>query len=353
MTRLSTTLPSFFLLLFALALHTLAQEKAPSKSSETQVAAEMAKAATLFLSTLDDATRATVQLAYEDPARRDWHNIPKPWRKGLSLREMSGPQKQACLALVETAMSPSGFRKAKQVMQLETNIREGEKDLVNGAIRDPERYYLTIFGRPAERGEWGWSFEGHHFSLNIAIRDQVIIGDTPSFLGANPATVRINVEGGPAVGSRTLVDEEQIAFDLLQTLSPEQHLSALIASKPPNEYQNPGSPTPPQLPTEGLPASKMTPEQKALLKKLLATYCGNFTNSIAERRMRDLQDADWDRLHFAWAGASEPGQGHYYRVSGPSLLLEFVNVQADPAGNPANHIHTIWRNLRHDFGGLN
>ncbi len=264
--------------------HAYSQDKGAtsnqSPSSIGELAKSMAQAADSFLKTLDAETRQRTVLAFEDPARRDWHNIPKPWRKGLQIRDMTPPQREACMALVATALSPVGLEKAKQIMVLEANIREGEKHLVDGAIRDPERYFLTIFGKPGERGAWGWSFEGHHLSINISIRDQAIIGDTPTFMGANPATVRLMVEGGPKVGSRTLAQEEQLAFELTQSLDEVQKKQAIIASEAPKEYHDPGHPVPPQLGLEGLPASRMSPIQQAKLRELLQVYCQNFATPL-------------------------------------------------------------------------
>jgi hypothetical protein len=310
----------------------------------------MTQAANDFLAALDADERELATMAFDDPARLDWHNIPKPERKGLQLRDMTPEQQERCHALLRAALSESGYAKLQNILALENNLREGEKNLTGGHLRDPLRYFLTIFGAPAATGEWGWSFEGHHLSLNFVIRDGQVVADTPSFWGANPATVKIAVDGGPDVGVRTLTDEEQLAFDLVAALDDAQRKRAVIAAEAPADYRGPGTPEPPQESPAGLPAADMSAKQKAILESLLRCYTGHLADELAGARWQELESAGLDRVHFAWLGAQQPGQPHAYRVQGPTFVLELVNYQSDPAGNPANHIHSVWRRLPADFG---
>ena len=321
-----------------------AQQPAPATTEE------MTRAATKFLESLSPAEKAKVEMSFDDPARQDWHNIPKPQRKGLQIREMSQAQRQLCHALVKTGLSDSGYAKAVKIMALEANLKEGEKNLTNSPLRDTERYFLTIFGKPAMTGLWGWSFEGHHLSLNFVVKDGQIVADSPSFWGANPATVHVLVEGGPAVGTRTLGDEEQLAFDLLNSFSDAQKAKAVIADKAPADYRAAGQPKSPTRVNEGLPAKELTADQQKILKSLLETYCSHLNPAVAKSRLKEIESDGFGQMYFAWAGGTKPGIGHYYRVEGPSFVLELVNVQSDPAGNTANHIHSVWRNPKGDFG---
>lgn len=316
-------------------------------------AESMAAAAKAFLDALTPEQRSEAIVPFDGPERRDWHNIPKADRKGVEFGELSEEQRKLALALLRTALSEQGYDKSLKIMALENNLREGEKNFSGAPLRDPERYFITIFGEPADAGAWGWSFEGHHFSQNLAIKDGRVVGDTPSFWGANPATVSIFVDGGPEVGTRTLASEEQLAFDLLDSLEPSQAAEAIIAEKAPADYRGPGQPEPPRSAPEGLAAGKMTDEQRQILRKLLAAYCDNQAPELAAARLAEIDAARLERVHFAWMGAAEPGVGHAYRVQGPTFLLELVNIQSDPAGNPANHIHSVWRSLSHDFGVAN
>jgi hypothetical protein len=332
---------------FVSTMSTLATAQAPQGRT---VGVNMIAAAEKFLASLDAEDRELATMDFDDPKRLDWHNIPKPERKGLQLRDMSEQQQQLCHALLRTALSEAGYAKAVQILSLENNLREGEKNLTNGQLRDPLRYFLTIFGQPTAGGTWGWSFEGHHLSLNFVLEDGQIVSDTPSFWGANPATVKIHVDGGPDVGVRTLADEEQLAFDLVAALNDEQRAKAVIAAEAPADYRGPGSPQPPAAPPAGLAAAEMSEAQRATLRKLLETYCGHLADDVAKARLAEIDAAGWDKVHFAWQGAQEPGTPHAYRVQGPTFVLELVNFQADPAGNPANHIHSVWRRLPTDFG---
>lgn len=308
----------------------------------------MTDAAQKYLAALTPQQLKQVSLSFDDPARRDWHNIPKPVRKGLQIREMSPELRVLCHDLLKAGLSDVGYEKAVHIMALEGYLLIGEQG--KGPFRDPERYFLTIFGTPAHDSTWGWSFEGHHFSLNFVIQNDQVVGETPSFWGANPATVKAFIEGGPEMGVRTLRDEEQLAFDLVNSLTPAQRTKAVIAEKAPADYRNAGKPTPPSAPQEGLAGSELTPEQQAKLWSLLSTYYNHLEEDIATTRLNEIKADGLENVYFAWLGATEPGIGHSYRVQGPTFVLELVNIQADPAGNKANHIHSVWRSLKRDFG---
>ena len=323
----------------------------PSVEALGQSPAEsMTAAANAFLAGLSPEQRSEAIVAFDAPERRDWHNIPKDDRKGVEFGELDADQQKLALALLRSALSDDGYDKALKIMALENNLREGEKNLQGAPLRDPERYFITVFGEPSDKGTWGWSFEGHHFSQNLVVHDGKVVGDTPSFWGANPATVKIFVEGGPEVGTRTLDQEESRAFALLASLDPAQLNAALIADKAPVDYRGPGQPEPPRSAPEGIQAADLKNAQKEILRSLLVAYCNNLAPELASARLAEIEAAGLDRVHFAWLGATEPGVGHAYRVQGPTFLLELVNIQSDPAGNPANHIHSVWRSLKHDFG---
>ena len=335
-------------LLLLIALQLIARQTATAQAKSP--AESMTAAANAFLAALTAEQRTEAALPFETPLRRDWHNIPKEDRKGVEFGELNAEQQQLALALLRSALSDVGYEKATRIMSLENNLREGEKNVAGAPFRDPERYFITIFGEPAGKGAWGWSFEGHHFSQNFVVHDGKVVGDTPSFWGANPATVKIFIEGGPEVGTRTLAQEEQLAFDLLASLDASQRAVAVIADKAPADYRGPGQPEPPRTAPEGIQASKFTDAQREKLQALLAAYCNNLAPELAAARLAEIEAAGAERVHFAWLGATEPGVGHAYRIQGPTFLLELVNIQSDPAGNPANHIHSVWRSLNHDFG---
>ncbi len=330
-----------------LILSVRAAEPAPDTSA---VGAAMATAAQDYLAGLSADQLAKAVMDFDDPARLDWHNIPKPERKGVQIRDLSPDQRKLCHALLRAGLSETGYDKAVKIMSLEANLREGEQGQQGTPFRDPERYFLTIFGKPGSEGAWGWSFEGHHFSLNFVIRDGAVVSDSPSFWGANPATVKVFIKGGPETGTRTLANEEQLAFDLVNALDETQRKRAIIAAKAPDDYRAAGQPQPPHTAPEGIAAADLTEAQRKALWSLLEVYSGHLADELAAVRLDEIKGSGLERVYFAWSGATEPGVGHSFRIQGPTFVLELVNIQSDPAGNKANHIHSVWRSLKGDFG---
>jgi hypothetical protein len=314
----------------------------------TTVGGTMTLAATEFLATLSPDKLARAKLAYDTPKRVGWHFIPLAERKGLQVKDMTEAQRKSAHALLASALSQSGYTKATRIMRLEALLRELEKTRKDGPIRDPERYYFTVFGTPTNADRWGLSVEGHHLSLNFVVDHGRIASSTPSFFGANPAEVKRSFEGVES-GTRVLRDEEELAFDLLQSLTAEQRKTAVIAAKAPLEIRNAGKPQPPTDAPEGLAAREMTPEQTTALRKLIEVYAKNLPAEAADSRLAAMDTAGIGKVYFAWSGADKPGIGHYYRIQGPTLLIEFINVQPDAEGNPANHIHSVWRDPAGDF----
>ena len=301
-----------------------------------------------FLSTLDDKQKSAALLPYDTPKRVGWHFIPMDERKGLVLREMNSSQRTAALRLVRAALSESGYDKATKIMMLEGVLRslEGEGRRWE---RDPNKYYLTLFGQPTNEGVWGLSFEGHHLSLNFVCRDGVVVDSTPQFFAANPGIIMNDVEGPLGKGTRVLRLEEELAFELVGALTDDQKSTAMIAEKAPKEIRFAGEAQPKVGDPEGIPFSELKSDQKELLKQLVLVYVDSVADKVAKRRRKLIEDNGWENVHFAWAGATEPGIGHYYRVRGKGFLIELVNTQPDAAGNPANHIHCVWRDITGDF----
>ena len=309
----------------------------------------MADAAGKFLGTLSPDQRAKAELAYDAPERTDWQIIPKSTRKGVQIREMSPDQRKAALDLLKASLSEVGYGKATKIMELENLLAELEKKKVGGNLRDPERYFFTVFGKPTTSGKWGLSIEGHHLSLNFVIEKGHVVSSTPTAYATNPATVMGDYHPAAKKGTRVLAKEETLAFDLLASLSPDQRKLALIADTAPKEVHNLGLPQTLADAAAGIPAARLREDQQGTLRALIDEYAGFLPADIAKERLEAIEKAGIGTVHFAWAGADKPGIGHYFRIQGPSFLIEFVNVQPDAAGNPANHIHTLWRDTAGDF----
>jgi len=309
---------------------------------------KMADAATKFLATLtpEQKTKATFDVDHKE--RLNWFFTPrqdankKTTRKGLPLEEMSQDQRAAALALVRAGTSQEGYKKATTIMSLEAILRELEKG--GAMVRDPNWYFFTIFGEPSKTGKWGWRVEGHHLALNFLIDGGRVVSATPAFFGANPATVK----AGPRKGLRTLPEAEDIARELFKSLDEDQKKAALQSKAHPEVQENKAAPSPGD-PT-GLAGAKMNEMQKQLLMKLIESYAVRLPEDVATAEIEAVKKDGIDSVHFAYFGGTEPGQAYTYRIHGPGFVAEFLNVQADSAKNPANHIHSAWRHIKGDFG---
>ena len=310
---------------------------AAATASAHSPAEEMAQAATNFVAALTPEQQAKAVYEWKDEERFDWHFIPKP-RKGLPFKEMTAAQRALAHALISSGLSQRGFAKAATIMSLEQVLFDLED---KAPRRNAELYYLTIFGKPGN-DTWGWRVEGHHLSLNFALKEGEVLGVTPSFFGANPA----KVQAGPRKGLRPLASEEDLGRQLVKSLNAEQRKVAVIATDAPRDIITGNDRKGKLLEPLGISSANLTPPQQELLLALLKDYLFRYRNEIAESALKKIQSPNHQPpLHFAWAGGLEPGQGHYYRIQGPAFLIEYDCTQDN-----ANHIHTVWRDLEHDFG---
>ena len=309
----------------------------------------MTVAAQDFLESLDEEQRQTAVMDYDDAARVDWHFIPKDTRKGVRIKDMNDGQRRKARKLLRSCLGKVGFGKATMIMAMEGVLGELEKENPGRFARDPELYYFTLFGEPTNEGRWGLSIEGHHMSLNFVINNGEVVSSTPTVLCANPSIIPDDL-AGVRKGTRVLAVEELLAFELLDSLKDGRRTAAVIAEQAPREVRAAGEAQPPQEDAVGLPAGEMDRQQRAILRALLGSYLSIVNSDVAAARVDAIEEAGFDNIHFAWAGASTPGTGHYYRIQGPTFLVEFVNTQPDAAGTPASHIHLIWRDTAGDFG---
>jgi hypothetical protein len=220
-------------------------------------------------------------------------------------------------------------------MSLEQILLELEQG--KGPLRDPERYFLTIFGTPSDRGKWGWRVEGHHLSLNFLLEDGKIVATTPSFFGANPGEVR--------QGLRTLADREDTALRLVQALDGNQKKTAIASPEAPKEIRAAGTPQPPTDSAPGIAYTDLTSNQRELLRALVESYSSDMPGEVSKAWLDEIRQAGPERIKLSWTGPADRTEPHAYRVQGPTFLIEFNNTQ-----NGANHIHSIWRNMLGDFG---
>ncbi len=306
---------------------------AAPRSDASKAADEMAQAAQSFWASLTLEQQAKAGFEFKDAERKNWHYVPKD-RKGLPLKEMAAAQRHLAYAFLGTVLSQRGNLEALTVMSLEQIIL----DLDLNPKWDPERYYFSIFGKPAPGATWGWRVEGRHLALNGTVVRGKIFAATPTFIGALPVLTK----EGPRKGLRVLGRQDDLGFELLKSLSEEQRKTAVLEIKVPGDViSSPGRKASPLEP-QGLAASKMTPPQAELLMTLVREFVERHRTEVSAQILDRLDKA---KIHFAWAGALEPGKGHYYRIQGPTFLIEHDNVQTG-----ANHIHSVWRDFEGDFG---
>jgi hypothetical protein len=314
---------------FVFTLASLAAAELPST-------ALMKSAAEGFLASLDEAKRAKAAFPMDAADRENFRYTPRE-RSGLPLKEMDEVQRKAAMKLLESALSDKGRLKAMQVITLEGVLAEIEK---RPEYRDAGRYYVSIFGKPGDAAGWAWKFEGHHLSLNYAIHgDKVAV--TPSFMGANPAEVR----EGAHKGLRPFGAEEDLARALAVVLLEGGKTGVRFSEKAPAEILTGENRAATALEPVGIAADEMTAAQKKALFDLVSEYTGRHRKDLAEADMRKITAAGIGRIRFGWAGGLKRGEAFYYRVQGPTFLMECANTQ-----NDANHIHTTWRDFGGDYG---
>jgi len=357
-----------------------------------ETAGRMADAASAWLDSLDDTQRTTAQLPWpSEQERHRWYYTPTD-HGGLPLSGMRPAQQRLAMRVVATGLSRPGYVTVCTVMGLENVLDEVEgwqTDWGRERGRDPQLYWLRIFGQPGWGEPWSWRFGGHHVSVQHAVVDGRVQANTPCFLGANPAE-------SPLLGPdplRPLGAAEDLARDLMRAFDDEQAARALLSPVAPVDIVSGNRPRVGEgdlpLPMseiwrglftdarlagqaeslqrtaetraglraehydalslgaapKGLPASGMSASQRERLRALLWTFLGRIPDELAEREAAKFAGDKLDGVHFAWAGGIERGQPHYYRLQGPRLLAEYDNTQ-----NEVNHVHTVWRDPEGDFG---
>ncbi|MBL7259525.1 DUF3500 domain-containing protein [Paractinoplanes lichenicola] len=362
-------------------------------SDRRELAAEMAGAAQAWLGLLsaeqhETAAGARPAAGASDDERRRWFYTPTD-HGGLTFHQQRPAQQQAAMRLVATGLSRAGYVTVATIIGLENVLDHADGfvttfDRERG--RDPGLYYLRVFGEPG-RGTWGWRFGGHHVSLNNLVADGEVVATTPCFLGADPASSELL---GGAV-NRPLARVEDLARELVGSLTEEQRRRAILSAKAPADlvtgnrttigegdriislagiWRGPFADPEQQdklqelsdrideaagfadadhealeytVRAKGVAGADLSAAQRDLLRALLATYFDRVPAAVSP--LPAYEGSSLDAVHFAWAGATEPGEPHYYRVQGPRLLLEWDNTQ-----RAANHAHSVWRDPANDFG---
>ena len=311
---------------------------ASAQQARIDLTQEMVEATNAFVSSLSVQQRNNGVYTFEDEERFNWHFIPRD-RKGVPFRSMSDSQRAAAQNVLQTFFSAKGYQRAEAVRSLESVLAEIE---VNGRFdRDPELYFLTIFGTPGLDSNWALRYEGHHLAYNWTFVSGMGIASSPQFFGSNPAEVR----SGEKIGTRVLSVEEDLGRDLVSALSADQKKMAILDLEVPGDIFTAAEREITRLENSGISYSELNSRQKRMLIALINELASMQSEVIAEARMASIRSEGLEDIKFVWIGGIERGDPHYYRVQGSGFLIEYDNTQ-----NNANHIHLVWRDFTGDFG---
>jgi hypothetical protein len=309
-----------------------------AQQSRIELTREMVRVTNSFLSGLSTMQRNSATYEFDDEERLNWHFIPRP-RNGVPLKSMNENQIRYARELLQTFFSADGFQKSENVRGLETVLAGIE---VNGRFdRDPDLYFITVFGTPSFDGDWALRYEGHHQAFNWTFVGGQGVSSSPQFFGSNPAEVR----SGPRQGTRVLSAEEDIARNLVTSLDASQATQAILNLETPRDIYTGAEKEIEPLDDQGIAFSALSSPQKQNLILLIQELVSTQPTVIAQARMATIREQGMDDIKFAWIGSTERGDAHYYRVQGPGFLIEYDNTQ-----NNANHVHLVWRDFTGDFG---
>jgi hypothetical protein len=334
------------------AITVLAQQAARSPvlataATPADATARIVAAAQAVLAALDDAGRTTVQFPYDGPQKTRWSNLPSPMfeRRGLRLADATEPQRAAVMKLLATALSRDGYQKVLNIMEGDEVLRQngggrgvgrGGPGGRGGPAFGRDQYYLAFLGTPSTTQPWMLQHGGHHLAINLTIGGSQA-SMTPSLPAAQPAT--FTVEGRTV---RPLGDENDKAFALVNALDATQRGQAILNYRVADLVLGPGQDGRTIQP-EGLRASSMTPAQQTMLLGIIEEWAGIMTDAYAAPRMAEIT-GNLPQTWFAWSGPTTNGSAAYFRVQGPTIVIEYA-----PQGG-VDHIHTIYRDPTNDYG---
>jgi hypothetical protein len=295
-----------------------------------------------FLESLSAAARARATFPITGAERTRWHwTVPSlvP-RNGLPLGAMTAAQRKLALALLRSSTSPKGHRKALDIMALQGVLQRMSTGL--GDPFDPDLYFVSVFGTPGSRA-WGWRLEGHHLSRHFTVVGGTVVPE-PFFLGAWPTRAG-SAYRSVARGYRTMPREEDAAREIVRSVDGRLRRRAVFSSESLTDHitQNAAYVSPPErigVLTRDLPSAG-----QARVLEIVRTYLANHPPALARDALARIDRAGLARIRFGWAGSMRPGEPHYYRLQGPTFLLEFDNSR-----NEGTHIHSVWRDFQRDFG---
>jgi hypothetical protein len=331
------------LLCSGLAVNTYSQNN-PATDKAT---GEIAAAAKTFLATLDEAQRGKAVYDFKDDAQRKrWSNLPTSFvkRGGLRMGDLTKPQRDAVMAVLAAALSPEGYEKVVQIVEGDELLKKNDRGGPGGAGGTPmfgrDEYYISLLGEPSATKPWMIQFGGHHLGLNITfVGEQGTLA--PSHTGSQPAIYELE---GKTV--RPLGHETDKAFAFLSSLDEPQRKQAILGFQMRDLVLGPGRDGQTIQP-EGIKGSALTGQQREMLLDLAGEWTGIMHEAVAKAKMDEMKK-NIAETWFAWSGPTEKGGAAYFRIQGPTVIIEYAPQRL--GGDPTKHIHTIYRDPTNDYG---
>jgi Protein of unknown function (DUF3500) len=314
----------------------------PAGAAPAARPADMEAAARRFLASLSPAQRARATFPFGGAERTRWHwtvpaSVP---RNGLPLGDMSPSQRRLALALLRSSVSRVGYRKALDIMSLQGVLQRMDTGLDDPF--DADLYFVSVFGRPGARA-WGWRLEGHHLSRNFTVVGNTVVTE-PFFLGAWPTRAGSGYRT-IVPGERAMRREEDAAREIVLSVQGRLRRRVVFSSESLTDHLTQNAVRVRPLDPVGVLARELPSSAQRRVLEIVQTYLANHPDTMARTAFRRIQRAGLGRARFGWAGSLRPGLPHYYRLQGPTFLLEFDNSR-----NSGTHIHSVWRDFEQDYG---
>jgi hypothetical protein len=351
--------PALIWLVLPLAVGSLQRGGPPApgaaSAAQSAVTAKVVAAANAFLATLSDAERARCMFGFTSSQRTGWSNLPSGifQRNGMRVGDMTSQQREAALALVAAALSREGYQKVTDIMNGDEVLKNGGGGRTGGrqggagpggaggrggGVRfGRDEYYMALLGAPSATAPWMIQFGGHHLAINVTVVGPNDVM-TPSLPAAQPAKYTLN---GQTI--RPLGHENDKGFALINALNAAQQKQAILPYEVTDLVLGPGADGK-VIEPEGILASALDAGQQALLLDIVHEWVGILNDEAAAAKMAEIK-ANLPRTYFAWSGTTKNGGLAYYRIQGPTLVIEYAPQQGD-----LDHIHTIYRDPTNDYG---
>jgi len=301
-------------------------------------------AANAFLDSLDGKQKEKALLDFGSDKKPNWSNLPTSFvpRNGVKLGDLTKEQRDKAMNVVAAVLSKEGYQKVIDIMDGDQKLLENPgkgkgKGVGKGPLFGKDLYYLAIFGQPSETKPWMVQFGGHHLGINVTVIGKHFVL-TPTHTGAQPTLFK---RGEMEV--RPLGKEIDSAFKLMDSLDEKQRKLAVIGERPQSELLLGPGRDGKTIDPKGIKASDLTKDQRALLLDVIRTWVDIVESDAAAARIAEIKETIGE-TYFAWSGPTEKGKAAYFRIQGPTVVIEYA-----PQGG-TDHIHTVIRNPKDDYG---